>query len=96
MRRSTAGTAQAIGLVNRVVPDADLSDETEAMARAIAGRSRHTIALGKRAFHAQLEMSLDEAYAHASAVMVDNLLAEDAREGIDAFIARRPPHWSDR
>ncbi len=90
-----AAEAQRIGLVNRVVPDADLVAETAALAAAIAARSSHTVAIGKAAFHHQADLPLAEAYTYASGVMVRNMEAADAIEGIDAFLGRRAPVWRD-
>jgi enoyl-CoA hydratase/carnithine racemase len=91
-----AAEAQRIGLVNRVVPAAALGEATMQLAATIAARSAHTIRIGKAAFHRQRGLPLDEAYAHCAAVMVENLLAEDAIEGIGAFLAKRKPVWNDR
>lgn len=91
-----AGTALAIGLVNRVVPADRLAGETEALARQIAAKSAHTVALGKRVFHAQMGLPLPEAYALASAAMTQNMLSADAAEGIGAFLEKRDPQWQDR
>jgi enoyl-CoA hydratase/carnithine racemase len=88
-----AETAAAWGLINHAVPSAELDSEVEAMARLIASKSSYTLKVGKEAFYRQLEMGLDEAYAHASRVMTENMLAMDASEGIDAFLERRPPVW---
>ena len=63
------------------------------MAAKIVGKSPLTLSIGKQAFYAQLEMPMAEAYAYASAVMTRNMLARDAQEGIDAFIAKRAPVW---
>lgn len=87
--------AAEIGLVNRVVAPEELQAATMEMARKIASKSSLTLATGKRALYEQREMSLAAAYDHASAVMVDNLLARDAEEGIGAFIAKRAPQWQD-
>ncbi|KAE9412418.1 hypothetical protein Angca_009425, partial [Angiostrongylus cantonensis] len=84
-----ATTAKDFGLVNRVVPAGDLTETTMALARQIAAKSPLTLKIGKEAFYAQAEMSLDEAYRMTSEVMVVNMLARDAEEGISAFIARR-------
>ncbi|MDA3889404.1 MAG: enoyl-CoA hydratase-related protein, partial [Allgaiera sp.] len=90
-----AARAEEMGLVNSVVPAKALSDACEEMARKIASKSSMTLATGKRAFYAQREMTLSEAYDHASAVMVENMLASDAEEGIGAFIEKRQPRWQD-
>jgi enoyl-CoA hydratase/carnithine racemase len=88
-----AERAREIGLVNRVVPDADLAGATATLASQIARKSPLTLAIGKRAFYTQIEMSLAEAYAYTADVMTQNLLARDAEEGIDAFLQKRQPHW---
>jgi enoyl-CoA hydratase/carnithine racemase len=90
-----AARAAEIGLVNRCVAPDDLQTATMEMARKIASKSSMTLAIGKRAFYEQREMTLAAAYDHASAVMVDNMLARDAEEGIGAFIAKRAPEWRD-
>ncbi len=92
----SAERAADIGLVNRAVAPEELREATLALARNIAAKSRHTIAIGKRTFHSQREKSLADAYEEASHVMVENLLARDAEEGIDAFIGKRQPVWEDR
>jgi enoyl-CoA hydratase/carnithine racemase len=90
-----AATAQSLGLVNRVVPRAELTAATTALARRIAGKSALTLAIGKEAFYAQAELGLADAYRYAAEVMTRNMLAQDAAEGIDAFLAKRPPVWRD-
>lgn len=90
-----ANRAAEIGLVNRVVSEASLHEATTEMARKIASKSSMTLATGKRAFFAQREMPLADAYDYASQVMVDNMLARDAEEGIGAFIEKRTPQWQD-
>jgi enoyl-CoA hydratase/carnithine racemase len=92
---TSAGRAAEIGLINRAVTPEMLQDATMEMARKIASKSSMTLATGKRAFYAQREMSLPEAYDFASGVMVDNMLARDAEEGIGAFIEKRSPQWQD-
>lgn len=92
---TSATRAAEIGLVNRAVAADALQDTTLEMARKIASKSSMTLATGKRAFYAQREMPLTEAYDYASAVMVDNMLARDAEEGIGAFIEKRAPQWQD-
>ncbi len=93
---TSAARAAEIGLVNRVVAADALQDATLEMARKIASKSSMTLATGKRAFYAQREMPLSEAYDYASGVMVENMLAQDAEEGIGAFIEKRAPLWQDR
>lgn len=90
-----AARAAEIGLVNRVVPADRLTAAVMDTARRIASKSTLTLATGKRAFYAQREMTLAQAYDHASAVMVENMLARDAEEGIGAFIDKRTPQWQD-
>jgi enoyl-CoA hydratase/carnithine racemase len=91
-----ATRAAEIGLVNRVVEPDALQDVTMQMARKIASKSSMTLATGKRAFYAQREMPLAQAYDYASNVMVENMLARDAEEGIGAFIEKRAPEWQDQ
>lgn len=88
-----AAAAEALGLVNRVVPAGQLDEAVAGLAAKIVGKSPLTLAIGKEAFYAQLEMPMADAYAYASAVMTRNMLARDAQEGIDAFIAKRAPVW---
>jgi enoyl-CoA hydratase/carnithine racemase len=90
-----AEAARALGLVNRVVPRAGLTAATMALARQIAAKSSFTVAIGKEAFYRQAELDLEQAYRYASEVMTRNMLARDAGEGIDAFLAKRPPVWQD-
>ena len=65
------------------------------LARLVASKSSMTLATGKRAFYAQQELSLADAYRYAASVMVENMLAHDAKEGIKAFIEKRAPQWQD-
>ena len=90
-----APRAAEIGLINSAVPDEDLTAEVMEAARKIAGKSTATVAFGKPAFYRQAELPLGEAYDYAAAVMVENMLARDAEEGISAFIEKRPPRWTD-
>jgi enoyl-CoA hydratase/carnithine racemase len=91
-----AQTAQAIGLVNRVVPREELREVVDNLAREIAGKSAFTVKIGKEAFYRQAELDLAAAYRYAAEVMTTNMLARDAGEGIDAFLAKRAPVWHDR
>lgn len=82
------------GLVNTVV-DGDVHEAADALAHVIAAKPTTVVALGKKAFYAQLSQPLEHAYAFASNTMCDNLLNKaDAREGIGAFLAKRTPHFS--
>jgi len=91
-----AEEARRIGLVNRVVPAGRAMDEAMDLARRIASRSAVAVRMGKRSFNRQLGLPLPDAYEQAGAVMVENLLAEDATEGIGAFIGKRKPVWRHR
>jgi len=88
-----ADTASAWGLVNRVVPVGDLDAAVASLAQTIARKSRSVLAMGKRAFYAQVEQGMQSAYALAGETMACNMLDPDAAEGIDAFLAKRPPAW---
>jgi len=92
-RLYSAQEAERFGLVNRVVPAGRAVEEAQALARAIASHSAQTLAIGKRAFYAQIERPLDEAYALASLAMIDNLAEPDSVEGFAAFLEKRPPVW---
>jgi enoyl-CoA hydratase/carnithine racemase len=91
-----AEDAYRIGLVNRVVGPGKERKEALAFARKIAGKSSHIVRIGKEGFYRQAEMSLAEAYRYVSQVMVENLMAADAEEGLNAFIDKRQPKWEDR
>ena len=91
-----AARTAGMGLVNRVVAPEALQTTTQELAAKIASKSSLTLSTGKRAFYEQREMTLAAAYDHASAVMVENMMARDAAEGIGAFIAKRAPQWQDR
>jgi enoyl-CoA hydratase/carnithine racemase len=88
-----AATAREFGLVNRVVPPEYLNQIVAKYAQTIASKSRLALAMGKQSFHAQGEMGLAAAYEHASKVIVDNMMARDAKEGISAFFEKRKPEW---
>ena len=91
-----AARAAEIGLVNRVVPAGEELESAIALAKQIASKSSYTLKVGKQAFYKQAEMGLAEAYAYASEVMTENMMARDAEEGICAFIDKRRPTWEDR
>ena len=89
------GAAEAAewGLVNRVVPAGQVLEAALGFARAIASKSPVTVAIGKRAFYDQIDLPVAAAYDHAARVMVENLMARDAVEGISAFVEKRTPTW---
>ena len=91
-----AEDAARIGLVNRVVAAGSEHAEAMALAEKIAAKSTLTVKIGKQAFYRQAEMPLADAYRYASEVMVENMLARDAEEGITAFVEKREPKWQDR
>ena len=91
-----AEDAARIGLVNRVVAPGTERDQAFALAHRIAAKSRHVIKIGKQAFYRQIDMDLAQAYDYAAEVMVENMMARDAAEGIAAFIEKRTAKWEDR
>ncbi|MDQ1237851.1 MAG: hypothetical protein QG577_35, partial [Thermodesulfobacteriota bacterium] len=95
-RMLTAQEAQQFGLVSRVVPDDVLEATTLELARSIAEASPLTLSVGKKAFYHQIEMDQVRAYDFGSNVITLNLLAEDAQEGIKAFLEKRKPVWRGR
>jgi enoyl-CoA hydratase/carnithine racemase len=88
-----AATALEWGLVNRVVPAAELEGEVTALVDAIARSSPLTVGIGKEAFYAQVELDEHRAYDLTKAVMAMNARADDAQEGMCAFLEKRPPEW---
>ena len=92
----SAAEALSFGLVSRVAPDADLDEATTALTDAIRSKSAVAVRTGKAMFSRQRAMSLEDAYAYAGQVMACNMMAEDAGEGIDAFIGKRKPLWKGR
>jgi len=92
----SADDAYRIGLVNRVVPGGRASEAALELARQIASKSTLTVKIGKEAFYKQRELVLADAYKLTIDVMVENMLARDAEEGIGAFIEKRDPTWEDR
>ena len=92
----SADEALAAGLINRVVESDSLESETRALASRIASASPHVIALGKRAFYRQIDLPQPAAYAYAGEVMSGNAQAEDAQEGMRAFLEKRPAVWKGR
>jgi enoyl-CoA hydratase/carnithine racemase len=92
----SAQEALRIGLVNRVVAPGTEREEALTLGRKIAAKSAHIVKIGKEAFYRQIELGLKDAYRYTAEVMVENMLARDAEEGIDAFVEKREPKWEDR
>jgi enoyl-CoA hydratase/carnithine racemase len=92
----SAADAARFGVVNRVVEPGAERAAAVALGRQIASKSAHTVKIGKEGFYRQADMNLADAYQYVTQVMVDNLLARDAEEGIGAFIEKRDPTWEDR
>jgi enoyl-CoA hydratase/carnithine racemase len=90
----SARTALDWGLVNKVVAEGELDAAISHFTDIIRTRSATVVALGKRAFYRQIERDIEGAYALAGGTMAGNMLEPDAREGIDAFLGKRPPEWS--
>ncbi len=91
-----AETAKQYGLVNRIATVDTLDEEVDKLVATIMHKSSVAIATGKRMFYKQLEMNMDDAYKYASQVMACNMMAEDAAEGIDAFMQKRAPEWKGK
>jgi len=92
----TAEHAARIGLINHVTAPGREGEEAIKLAKTIAAKSALIVKLGKEAFYRQIEMPLHQAYNYAGEVMIENMLARDAEEGISAFIDKRAPKWEDR
>jgi enoyl-CoA hydratase/carnithine racemase len=88
-----AATAADWGLVNRVVAPEDLERTVRELAGGIASAAGFVVGLGKAAFYAQIDLDQPKAYAYAKEVMSMNALAEDAQEGMGAFVSKRAPAW---
>ncbi|MCO6410140.1 enoyl-CoA hydratase [Hoeflea alexandrii] len=89
-----ASTAREFGLINRIMPRQYLNQVVMKYAEVIASKSPLTVKIGKEAFYRQAEMTLSDAYEYTAGVMVENMMARDAEEGIGAFIAKRKPEWT--
>lgn len=90
-RMISAHEAEQYGLINKVVPADQLAEETMALAEKIAEASPLVLNIGKQAFYTQVNLADSEAYDYAKEVIVNNLLAEDAKEGLAAFLEKRKP-----
>lgn len=91
-----AAEAQRRGLVNRVVPVDALDAEVGKLTASICAKTPVAVRMGKELFYQQLETGIEAAYQMAAETMACNMMTEDAAEGIDAFIAKRPPQWKGR
>ena len=89
-----AERAVALGLINRAVPAEDLASETEALAAQIASKLGTAVKIGKSAFYDQLEQPVAQAYQLTRDAMVENMMHRDTEEGINAFIEKRSPNWT--
>jgi enoyl-CoA hydratase/carnithine racemase len=90
-----AHEAHRLGIVNQVVASSDLDAAVEALCRRLLDKPRDVLAAGKRAFYAQVEQPLEQAYATGTTAIVENALGRDFAEGVDAFVAKRQPVWSN-
>ncbi len=91
-----AQTAANDGLINRAVPEYQLDAEVTRLAERIIANPAVAIEIGKKMFYQQLELDLEDAYDYAGEVMARNMMAEDAREGIAAFLGKRNPKWQGK
>ncbi len=91
-----AATAAEWGLINRAVPAGSLEAEARALAEKVCAASSLTVAVGKQAFYSQIDLDQVKAYAYAREVMSMNAMAEDAQEGIGAFLGKRAACWTGR
>ncbi|MCA0872099.1 enoyl-CoA hydratase [Seohaeicola saemankumensis] len=88
-----AARAEALGLINHAVPEAELETATRQLAETLAAKLGAAVKIGKKAFYTQMDMPLDQAYAYTGDIMVENMLYRDTTEGIAAFIEKRDPDW---
>lgn len=89
-----ATRAEAIGLINKVVPPEDLVRETATLAGMVADKLGAAVKIGKQAFYTQIDMPIAQAYDYTGDVMVQNMLYRDTAEGISAFLDKRHPEWN--
>ena len=91
-----ANFAKEIGLINDCFSKSKLNNEVLKIAKKIASKSNLTIKIGKRTFYKQLEMPLKQAYTYTSKMMTLNMMKQDAKEGISAFLGKRSPKWKNK
>ena len=89
-----ADKAKNIGLINNYFSEGSLVNETKEIALKIANKSFQTVKIGKKAFYNQAEMKTVDAYKYASEIMIENMMNQDSKEGISAFLEKRDPNWS--
>ena len=89
----SADEAEQKGLINKSLSGEELEEYLLEKAKKISSKSSTTLKIGKKAFYRQIEMPLDQAYEYASQVMVENMMDQDAKEGIEAFLEKRNPNW---
>ena len=90
-----ATEAKRFGLINDIFEPKELHEKVMEVARIICSKSPYVLKMGKETFYKQLDMGLEEAYEYATERMIQNLKAEDAKEGIDAFLNKRDPDWKN-
>lgn len=91
-----AKEAKRISLINDEVPDEQLTESVMDLAKKIANKPIQVVEIGKKAFYKQHNLSLSDAYEYTSKVMAENTLKDDAKEGINSFLEKRDPKWSDK
>ena len=90
-----ASEAKRFGLINDIFGPEELHEKVMEVAKTICSKSSYVLKMGKETFYKQLDMNLQEAYEYATDRMIQNLKAEDAKEGIDAFLNKRDPRWKN-
>ena len=90
-----ANEAKRFGLINDIFEPEKLHEKVMEVARVICSKSPYVLKMGKETFYKQLDMDLEEAYEYTTERMIQNLKAEDAKEGIDAFLNKREPEWKN-
>jgi enoyl-CoA hydratase/carnithine racemase len=95
-RRIDAREAERWGLVNRVVPRADLDSAVDEVVKSLAAKSPLILRLGKESFYRAQDMAFADALEFLNSMLTLNLLSEDVPEGVSAFMQKRPPEWKGR
>ena len=92
----SADEAKRISLINDCVPDDQLTKSVMDLAKNISEKSRAVLKIGKEAFYKQSQLNIEDAYEYTSMVMTQNMLIDDASEGINAFLEKRNPKWRNK